>query len=56
MIVNGIGDHGVQMLSEMLKENTTLTSLCLDGKELICFKQKKIIVNETECSLEKETT
>lgn len=31
-IVNGIGDHGIKMLCDMLKENTTLVCLHLDGK------------------------
>lgn len=30
---NGIGDEGAMELSEMLKENKTLTSLYLCGKE-----------------------
>ena len=33
MTGNGIGEEGAKALSEMLKENTTLTSLDLSGEE-----------------------
>ena len=33
MTGNGIGDEGAKSLSEMLKSNTTLTSLNLYGEE-----------------------
>ena len=33
MIVNGIGAEGANVLSEMLKVNTTLKELRLDGEE-----------------------
>ena len=33
MTGNGIGDEGAKSLSEMLKSNTTLTSLNLNGEE-----------------------
>ena len=33
MIDNGIGDEGAKSMSEMLKVNTTLTTLDLSGEE-----------------------
>ena len=33
MTDNGIGDEGAKSMSEMLKSNTTLTSLNLSGEE-----------------------
>ena len=33
MTGNGIGDEGAKSMSEMLKSNTTLTSLSLCGEE-----------------------
>ena len=33
MTVNEIGDEGAKSMSEMLKSNTTLTSLNLSGEE-----------------------
>ena len=33
MTDNGIGDEGAKAMSEMLKVNTTLTSLNLEGEE-----------------------
>ena len=33
MTDNGIGDEGAKAMSEMLKKNTTLTTLDLSGEE-----------------------
>ena len=40
MTGNGIGDEGAKALSEMLKVNTTLTSLDFRGKKKINEKRK----------------
>ena len=41
MTDNGIGDEGVKALSEMLKMNTSLTTLDLCGEEERKEKEKK---------------
>ena len=41
MTDNGIGDEGAKVLSEMLKVNTTLTSLNLRGEEEMKEKEEK---------------
>lgn len=41
---NNISDEGAKMLSEGLKENTTLTSLNLKGKKKEKETKKKLIV------------
>ena len=46
MTGNEIGDEGAKAMSEMLKVNTTLTSLNLEGAEYEMEEKKKRNKNE----------
>ncbi len=50
MTVNGISDEGAEALSEMLKKNTTLTWLALNGEEERKRerRKRKRIINDRE--------